>query len=561
MRKRYDRARQRGRICTPMHPGKPIRGDGRDRSLSAHELPETGHPGDSGVPLKETEIEAPSEEFFRRLICDTPSSQLVMKMDGSLVYANDRFLSLTQLALPDLKNLRFQQLLTRGAAIFYETQFAPSLILRGYLDEISFELIRADNSRLPVFVNAVARRDAFGSQIDIVMAVFEASQRRAYEEELLRSRKSSEQVAEVVNRSSDAIITLTDAGVIRNWNRGATQMFGWQRDEVLGRELASLLLRDNGQIEFTRAISILRSGVDQTFELEGFHKGGRSIQLSLSLTAHMEAPGVLVAFSAIIRDITARKLAEKALIQTEKLASVGRLASSIAHEINNPLEAVTNLLYILAGEVEGAQARDLVQTAQEELARVSHIAAHTLQFHRQSSNRTPLKLRILFESVLGLYRARLINSGITAEIETRRASSLYCYEGELRQIIVNIVANAYDAMKKGGRLLLRARDATDWRTGTKCVRLTVADTGIGIEKEILTRIFEPFFTTKGIGGTGLGLWITRGLIENNRGIIQLRSTTSSKKCGTVVVLRFLVDSPADPSSEPTDNIFPTSCAR
>lgn len=474
-----------------------------------------------------------------------------MKMDGTVLHANDRCLSLVRLTLPELKELRFHQLLTPGAAIFYETQFAPSLMLRGYLDEISFELVHADESRTPVFVNAVVRRDTSGNAMDIVMALFEASQRRAYEEELLRSRKSSEQVAEVVRRSSDAIITLTDTGVIQSWNRGAAQMFGWQRDVALGQELAPLLLRASGQIEFSKAVSSLRSGADQILELEGFHKSGRAIELSLSLTAHMEAPGVLVAFSAIIRDITARKLAEKALIQTEKLASVGRLASSIAHEINNPLEAVTNLLYILAGEVDGNKAKDLVQTAQDELARVSHIATHTLRFHRQSSSRTPLDLRVLFQSVVGLYRARLNNSGITTEIDTNGASPLYCYEGELRQIIVNLVANAYDAMKNGGRLLLRARDATDWRTGAKTVRLTVADTGSGIDKEIASRMFEPFFTTKGIGGTGLGLWITQGLVENNRGIIQLRSTTSSRKSGTVVVLRFAVDpatAPVSPAS-------------
>jgi PAS domain S-box-containing protein len=469
-------------------------------------------------------------------------------MDGTILYANDRFQSLIQLTLAELKKFRFQQLLAPGAAIFYETQFAPSLILRGYLDEISFDLVRTDKSRIPIFVNAITRRNTFGASVDIVMALFEARQRRAYEEELLRSRRSSEQVAEVVSRSSDAIIALTDTGAIQNWNRGAAQIFGWQRNEALGQDLAGLLLRDNGQIEFAKGVTALRSGVDHTLELEGFHKSGRAIDLSISLTAHMEAPGVLVAFSAIIRDITARKLAEKALIQTEKLASVGRLASSIAHEINNPLEAVTNLLYILAGEVKSAKAKDLVQTAQDELARVSHIATHTLRFHRQSSNRTPLDFSALFESVVGLYRARLSNSGIMTEIKTTGARSLYCYEGELRQIIVNIVANAYDSMKSGGRLLLRARNATDWRTGAKNVRLTVADTGTGIDREILSRMFEPFFTTKGIGGTGLGLWITQGLVEHNRGTIKLRSATGPRKSGTVVVLCFPVEASGDPTS-------------
>src|ERR1700743_2798525 len=130
------------------------------------------------------------------------------------------------------------------------------------------------------------------------------------------------------------------------------------------------------------------------------------------LTPHMEAPGTFLASSAVLRDISNQKRAEKALLQNEKLASVGRLASSIAHEMNNPLEAVTNLLYILATRVEDEETKQFVVTAQEELARVCEIAIHTLRFHKQSTNRAEVDLQVLAESVFALYRARLENSQV-----------------------------------------------------------------------------------------------------------------------------------------------------
>lgn len=283
---------------------------------------------------------------------------------------------------------------------------------------------------------------------------------------------------------------------------------------------------------------MLGRGQDVTTDTAGIRKDGREIQLSMNLTPHMEAPGTLVAFSAIIRDISSRKLTEKALLQSEKLASVGLLASSIAHEINNPLESITNLLYILDGMATDLEMKQYVNTAQDEVARVSQIATHTLRFHRQSSNQTSLDIGELFTSTLVLYRARLLNSGITATIDRSDTSPLFCFEGELRQIVANLVGNAFDAMRTGGRLRLRSRQVTLWKTGAKGIRLTIADSGTGISAENLPRIFEPFFSTKGIGGTGLGLWITQDLIKKNCGSIHVRSTVRPDSSGTVVWVFF-----------------------
>ncbi|WP_161557333.1 two-component system sensor histidine kinase NtrB [Acidisarcina polymorpha] len=371
----------------------------------------------------------------------------------------------------------------------------------------------------------------------MLLAVFSAKQRRLYEAELLRARRESEQVVEIVRRSSDAIIRFSAEGLIESWNNGAQQIFGYRIEECRGRRFDCLFAPDV-LADVSEGISNLRRGDEFMLDIMGLRASGEQVDISMSLTPHMEAPGTLVAFSAIIRDITARKRTEQALIQNEKLASVGRLASSIAHEINNPLEAVTNLLYILASSVTDPKQKELVDTAQEELARVSHIATHTLRFHKQSSRRTVVDLRALLESVLGLYRARLANAGVEAVVKCESGLTLRCYEGELRQILVNLISNAFDAMRSGGRLSVRVREVSAASIAGGRIHILVADTGTGMPPDILSRVFEPFFSTKGIGGTGLGLWIARDLVTKNDGTISIRTSTTSQRSGTACMLSF-----------------------
>jgi PAS domain S-box-containing protein len=472
------------------------------------------------------------------LLDQTPSGQLFIALDGRLLYVNASFRKTVQLEPTSTHDsLRLQDFLTPGGAIFYETQFVPTLLLRGGIKEISLELVRKDRSRVPVLMNAFLSRSAEGQPDGIVVALFEATQRKEYETELLKARRELEQIAAVVQRSSDAILSITADGLIQSWNRGAEYIFGFSRADILTKSLL-LLFGDREQAEMRAAIESLRSGAEISLDTVGLHRSGEPVDISVSLTPHLEPPGIMVAFSAIIRDITARKLAEQALIQNEKLASVGRLASSIAHEINNPLESVTNLLYILESRVSDADSKALVTTAQEELARVSHIATYTLKFHKQSSSRTMLDFAALVDSVIGLYRGRLQSSAITVFTDCAKASPLLCFEGELRQVLVNVVSNAFDAMRSGGRLILRCRDVTLQPSGLRGVRLTVADTGIGMNAKSLSRVFEPFFSTKGIGGTGLGMWITEELVQKNDGTIKVRSKVPPGKSGTVVSMCF-----------------------
>jgi PAS domain S-box-containing protein len=233
-------------------------------------------------------------------------------------------------------------------------------------------------------------------------------------------------------------------------------------------------------------------------------------------------------------DVTERRLAEQALLQSEKLAAVGRLSASIAHEINNPLEAVTNLLYLIDHSPELDESlRPYTRTAQQELARVSQIATQTLRFYRQSTARTVVYVRELLDSVLKLYQGRLASANVDVTRDYRESGPLLCYDGELRQVLTNLIGNALDASRNGGQINLRSREGIDWRTRRKGVRITVADNGHGMSRETLARIFEPFFSTKGMTGTGLGLWVSLEIIQKHDGTVKVRSSTAAGRHGTV----------------------------
>ncbi|MGF7180463.1 ATP-binding protein [Tunturiibacter psychrotolerans] len=459
---------------------------------------------------------------------------LEVAADGQIAAANSAFAQIVDRDQSALLGMRIQELLTRGSALFYETQFSPSLLLRGGLEEISFELLRSSGERVPVFVNAVLRRPDADREPRVFLAVFAARQRHRYEAELLRSRKEAEQLAEVVRRSSDAIVRLSADARIESWNTGAQQIFGYATSEAVGNPFSLLFAGDAFQELGT--FSELKRGKDVNLETVGKTKQEQPVDVSVSLTPHLEAPGTLVGFSAIIRDMTKQKVAERNLLQAEKLASVGRLASSIAHEINNPLEAVTNLLYILNSRITDEDTKQLVQTAEEELARVSQIANYTLRFHKQSTDQIEVDLSMVVKGVLGVYRGRLQNSGIQIVDESSDCGPLLCYENDLRQVLLNLISNAFDAMRSGGKITIRCRELD--RSGVKSFRIVVADTGTGMDQPTLERLFEPFFSTKGIGGTGLGLWISRDLILRNGGSIKVRSSQRANHSGTTFVLSF-----------------------
>lgn len=258
---------------------------------------------------------------------------------------------------------------------------------------------------------------------------------------------------------------------------------------------------------------------------------------------------------AVIVDTTQRRNSEDALRKTEKLAAAGRLAASIAHEINNPLEAVTNLLYLIRMQDSLApEVLEYVHLAQHEVARVSEIAQQTLRFYRQSTLPIVSKIGELADSVLALHQGRVISLQVEVDRRYREDVKLFCFAGELRQLYANLIGNALDAMMpRGGRLVLSVRRSHSWKDPEiEGVRISVADTGCGMTQEIRDHIFEPFFTTKEATGTGLGLWVSAEVIQKHRGIVRIRSRAASDentRTGTVFMIFFPSERVEDVSAE------------
>jgi len=232
---------------------------------------------------------------------------------------------------------------------------------------------------------------------------------------------------------------------------------------------------------------------------------------------------VATRFIGTVLDRTERRLIQDALIEAEKLAVTGRLTAAIAHEIRNPVGAVINPLYLLRREPSEARRLEYIQQAEGELNRVSEIATNTLVFHRDPAGTTSFDLAKLVESVVSLFRSRIIASKMIIETSLPPGIFVSAPQGEERQVIANLVGNALDAMPGGGRLILRMREFLNHKIGKLCVRLTVADTGIGMNSGVQSRVFDAFYTTKGAVGNGLGLWLSQEIMKKCGSSMRLRS--------------------------------------
>jgi PAS domain S-box-containing protein len=376
-----------------------------------------------------------------------------------------------------------------------------------------------DDSSAPIFAED-------GAISGIVLVFREVNARRRMERERETFAAKLDQILEA---TSDAVAILDREWRFTYLNRRGRDILGLP-ENVLGRNawecFPAMIYPDSPFVyHYHRAM-------DEAIAGEFTAEYPDRLNLSLQVNVIPSPDGIIVFF----HDITEQKRHAAAIIQTEKLAAVGRMASSIAHEINNPLEAVTNLLYIARTATAFTDIHPLLDTADAELRRVSNIVNQTLRFHKQASSPQAVSCNFLFSSVLNTYQSRLNNAEIRVERRKGAEKPVEVYEGDIRQVLNNIVSNAIDAMPNGGRLLVRSREGTDWRTGRPGLTLTVADTGAGMDRQTQSRMFEAFFTTKGIGGTGLGLWISAEITQRHEGRILVRSAQGRDHHGTVATL-------------------------
>ena len=258
-------------------------------------------------------------------------------------------------------------------------------------------------------------------------------------------------------------------------------------------------------------------------------KDGSEVVVACRKTMNHEGNAIL----EVSRDITAQLQAEEALRETEKLAAMGRVAGIIAHEINNPLAAITNTLYLVRNHPSlDDTARHFADVAEQELQRVSHITRQTLSFYRESKQPISVNITDLLNDVLELQERVLTSSHIALDRKYSVSPVVQGFPVELRQVFLNLVGNAVQAMPSGGRLRVHVRDAADWVGQRRGVSISIVDTGIGIRPEDSKRLFQPFFSTKSTKGTGLGLWISKGIVQKYDGTLTCRSYRTPSGCAT-----------------------------
>jgi signal transduction histidine kinase/DNA-binding NarL/FixJ family response regulator len=358
--------------------------------------------------------------------------------------------------------------------------------------------------------------------------------RKAFEQEveLTKAVSKAQQLAlEVLEHTPEAFFLFDATFHITYMNPAAHEMTRLRGEEQLGKQLWELYPQVMGSLLETSYRRAMEQRVPVEFEyyFEPWERWYR----------HRAFPQPGEGLAVYVQDSTDSRKAEQVLRRSEQLAAAGRLAVSISHEINNPLEAVTNVLY-LARMDDGltGKARDLLTIADKELQRLSHIAARSLKFYRQRTSPICTPLEEVLESVLFFHETRIKTGEIQLERRYKTALPVLCMPGEIQQVFTNLIGNALDALPAHGRLIVAIRPSQSFG-GAERVRVTIADTGTGMDKETLDQLFRPFFTTKGEVGTGLGLWVSKGILQNHRAVLAVRSKRGR---GTVFQLFFPVNS-------------------
>ena len=505
---------------------------------------------------------AASEERYRVLADLNPQAIWMGSPEGQITYANQGFLDYIGLTLEQASDgLGWLEAFHPDDHSHVVQAWAHS-VTTGSEYEIEARIIRAGDGAIRWWwLRALPVRDDSGKILNWLGVAIDIHDRKTHADELQKKHLETErQRAELETLYATAPIGLAlfDPVEFRylRLNERQAAFFGLPTSLILGKTLTEMA-PITGLREMFEQVAQGRPVINQLLEgklatdPDDIHR-----YWNVNYLPVYAPDGSVQAISAASLEITNQKKAESALVQSEKLAAVGRLASSISHEINNPLEAITNILYLIERDDSlSDELKPLVGMAQSELSRVCQIATQTLRFHRQAVRAAHVTPESLVSAVLNLYQGRLNNSGIKVEASYASTTPILCFENDIRQVLNNLIANAIDAMRQhGGRLIIRAHDVAPPATtgpypqGVRGVRITIADTGHGITPEVRARIFEPFFTTKALNGTGLGLWISSGIVTRHKGRLTLRSTTHPTHHGTIFSLTLPVEAPPTPTT-------------
>lgn len=360
-----------------------------------------------------------------------------------------------------------------------------------------------------------------------------------------RSERDRLMLAAIVESSDDAIISKSLDGIITSWNAAAERMFGYKVHEIVGHSVLRLIPPEL-HFEEPRILSRLRAGERiEHYETRRLRKNGEVFYASLTVSPVRDSQGRVVGASKIVRDISDRKAAEAALLQREKFAVAGRLAATLAHEVNNPLESITNLAYLLSRHPSlDDEARGYANLLLQEVQRAGEITRQTLSYYRESRSTTDVSVIETIEHTLRWKSKKLESKRVTVEKQFETDRWVKGYAGELRQVFENLIENAIEAVGHGGHIRVRARLQGTRGSERECMIISVCDDGPGIPPRVKPRIFDPFFTTKLQTGNGLGLWVTREVIRRHGGTIRVRSSEDRGRHGSVFTIQLPVSATA-----------------
>jgi PAS domain S-box-containing protein len=370
-----------------------------------------------------------------------------------------------------------------------------------------------------------------GSAGRILATVRDITQIKNSEAALQDSSKHLGELAAIVESSDDVILSKDLNGIITSWNSAATRVFGYSADEMIGSSILKLIPEHLRSDEKTILENIRAGKRIEHFETVRLTKCGELLDVSLTISPVKDGRGKVIGASKILRDISGRRRIEQSLLQAEKIAATGRMAATIAHEINNPLEAVTNLLYLLRPMITDPAGINYLSSAEDELGRVSHIAKQTLGYYREHASAKRASLSEIVLHAILIYEPRCLAAGIHMRKSINSSREIVLRRGEMMQVISNLIVNSIYAMPTGGILSITVDDTHGPPDG---IVLSVEDDGVGIPGDVLPRVFDAFFTTRSTVGTGIGLFVAKQFIEGHGGRIAIESRNKAEDHGTTV---------------------------
>lgn len=488
---------------------------------------------------------AGAEHAYRVFVEAINEGAATVAADGTILYCNRCFAEMLRRPLDDLIGSSVLDLLPASERKAFEALLRQAVEGSGKSET---SLLAGHGELIPVYISLRSFEES-GSRA-VAMVVTDLSEQKRNQEMLAAGK-----LARLIMEQAGEIVAVCDPnGRVLQASHALEQLCGTnplfqEFDSVMPLELCV----PGGHTPSCR-FSTAHLFAGHSFRgVEAIYSSGGERRHFLLSAAPVLLEGRPAGCVITLFDIDERKRVEESLRRSEKLAATGRLAATIAHEINNPLEAVTNLLYLIE-TLPGVDSEVLryANAAQQQLSRVAHITRQTLAFYREARQPQPVALKQLVESIISLYQGKADLKNICIERDLRFDGEILGFTGQVAQVISNLFLNALEACPPQGKICVRLYPSREWSNSRKPgVRIVIADNGTGIPPNDRPRLFEAFFTTKGESGTGLGLWVSQGIVARHNGFVRFRSSVRPPHSGTVfsVFLPLSESAPSTPQSE------------